>query len=348
MTMQGSSGLATGRATVRDSEEELPPGGPPVVGAGDDLPRLDDLDALLVAVLVRRVGTRQLDLDLARTARVVRLDGTEIAERLPRALLDQLPRPLRRDLPRAEAAEPLLHGHGGQARAEQLARLLAGRAVAGHQEDRTAPRSAKRGIDPRLADEHAVEAQVQPLLPRDGVVHDAVGRARARVHPDEERRVAALLEEERVLRPVLLDDELAGRVEEVRDQRVEGPALARAVAVHDDDLGRAGGLRAADGGVDLLGVEPPTLLVHRVAARRLLPLHDPGDALHVADDVDAHARCSIASRSGTSSSVGIQSPIALVPQPRSWRRTGSSAATRSSPIPSSSRGRIQRCVSAQK
>src|SRR6188472_1946746 len=41
--------------------------------------------------------------------------------------------------------------------------------------------------------------------------------------------------------------------------------------------------------VDLLRVELPPLLVERLAARRLLPLDDPGDALHVRDDVDAHA-----------------------------------------------------------
>jgi hypothetical protein len=135
--------------------------------------------------------------------------------------------------------------------------------------------------------------------------------------PDEERRVAALLEERGVLRPLLLDDELARRVDQLRDQRVEAPALAGAVVVHDDDLGRPGGLGAPHGGIDLLGVEPPALLVHQVAADDLLVLHDPGDALHVADDVDAHARFSIASRSGASSSVGIQWPMALVPRPTS-------------------------------
>ena len=36
-------------------------------------------------------------------------------------------------------------------------------------------------------------------------------------------------------------------------------------------------------------VELAALLVERFAARRLLPLDDPGDALHVTDDVDAHA-----------------------------------------------------------
>ena len=88
----------------------------------------------------------------------------------------------------------------------------------------------------------------------------------------------------------LLDDELAVGVEQVGHERVERPAAAGAVAVHDDDLGRTGRLRAAHGGVDLLGVEPPPFLVHRVAAARLLPLDDAGDAFHVADDVNLHAR----------------------------------------------------------
>ena len=60
------------------------------------------------------------------------------------------------------------------------------------------------------------------------------------------------------------------------------------MAVHDDDLRRAGRLRAAHGGVDLLGVEDATLVVELLAARHLLPLDDAGDTLHVADDVDAH------------------------------------------------------------
>ena len=96
------------------------------------------------------------------------------------------------------------------------------------------------------------------------------------------------LEELRVLRPLVLDDELAVRVEVLGDEGVERPALPRAVAVHDDDLGRAGGLRAAHGSVDLLRVELAPFLVQRLAAGGLLPLHDPGDALHVRDDVDAH------------------------------------------------------------
>ena len=66
---------------------------------------------------------------------------------------------------------------------------------------------------------------------RDGVVEDAVGGAGHRVHADEERRIAAFLEEARVARPLLLDDVLARGVEIFGDQRVERVALAGAVAV---------------------------------------------------------------------------------------------------------------------
>ena len=68
---------------------------------------------------------------------------------------------------------------------------------------------------------------------------------------------------------------------------LKGPPLAGAVAVHDDDLGRPGRLRAAHRRVDLLGVQLAPLLVHRLAACGLLRLDDP-DALHVADDVHLH------------------------------------------------------------
>ena len=106
--------------------------------------------------------------------------------------------------------------------------------------------------------------RVRQPVPGDGVVHDAVGRAGHRVHAHEEGRVAALLEELRVLRPLVLDDEIAARIEQVGNQRVERPAAAGAVAVHDDDLGRAAVERAAHRGVDLLGVEAGAVGVERV------------------------------------------------------------------------------------
>ena len=76
------------------------------------------------------------------------------------------------------------------------------------------------------------------------MVHDAVGAAGARVHADEERGVAALLEELGVLGPLVLHDEFAARVELLGNERVE-VALAGAVAVHDHDLVRAGRLGTA-------------------------------------------------------------------------------------------------------
>ena len=110
------------------------------------------------------------------------------------------------------------------------------------------------------------------------------------MHADEERRVAAVLERAGVLRPLALDDELAAVVEQVRPQRVERQVAAGAVTVHDDDLARPGGPRAADGRVDLLGVEGAALLVEGVARADPAPVRDPGDALHVTHDEHAHGR----------------------------------------------------------
>ena len=147
---------------------------------------------------------------------------------------------------------------------------------------------AQRGVDGRLADRGAVEAEVLPSLARDGVREHAVGRPGHRVHADEERRVAALLEELRVLGPRVLHDELAVRVEQVGQERVERVVAARAVAVHDDDLRRARRLRAADRRVDLLGVERARFTEQRVVAAGLSPLHDARDPFDVADHVHAH------------------------------------------------------------
>ena len=99
--------------------------------------------------------------------------------------------------------------------------------------------------------------------------------SRARVHADEERRVDALLEELGVLGPLVLDDELAVGVELLGDQRVERVAAAGAVAVHRDDLGRAGRLRAAHGRVDLAGVELAALVEERRVAVRPGPVCSP-------------------------------------------------------------------------
>ena len=119
---------------------------------------------------------------------------------------------------------------------------------------------------------------------------DTIRRAGHRVHAYEECGVAAGFEEARVLRPLLLHDVLAVGIEELGDERVEVVRAARAVAVHDHDLRRARCLRAPHGRVDLLGVEDTALVVELLAAGDLLPLDDSGDALHVADHVDAHGR----------------------------------------------------------
>src|SRR5262245_25794419 len=129
------------------------------------------------------------------------------------------------------------------------------------------------------------------------------------MHGHEERRVAALLEELRVLRPLVLDDPLTVGVEQLRDERVERPPLSGPVAVHDDDLGRAGGLGAAHRSVDLLRVEPARLLVERLATLDLLPLDDARDTLHVADDEDLHLTLPI-SRSSAASTHAAASPSA--------------------------------------
>src|SRR5205807_888631 len=141
------------------------------------------------------------------------------------------------------------------------------------------------------SDRRAVELQLAPGLSGDGVGEHAVRRAGLRMHPDEERGVAALLEQLGVLGPVVLHDELAVRVELVGNEGVERPFLARAVTVHDHDVLRARGLRAAHGSVDLLGVELAPFVVRALLLRAvgLLPLDDARDALHVADDEDLHS-----------------------------------------------------------
>jgi len=107
------------------------------------------------------------------------------------------------------------------------------------------------------------------------------------VHSDQQSRVDTALQIFDVLRPLVLDDVFAVRIEFLRHQRVERPPLTGAVTVHHYDLGRAAGLRPPDGGVDLTGVEPAPFLVHRVAAGDLVEPHDSGDAFHVGNDEDA-------------------------------------------------------------
>ncbi len=120
------------------------------------------------------------------------------------------------------------------------------------------------------------------------MVQNARRRSRSRVHTDEKRSVAPLLEELRVVRPLVLHDPIAARVERLGEERVERPSLSGSMAVHDDDLGRAARASAPDDGVDLFGIELPPFLVERLATLDLLPFDDAGNALHVAHHDDAH------------------------------------------------------------
>src|SRR5918996_2415755 len=293
-------GQTPGRGLRGRLEEELAPGGPPVLGAGGDRDAVDDLDAVAVAVTVDEARVGEDGLDLARLARVVGWHAVALLDGLLRTCLDELPRSHRRQVPGARAPQAPLHGHRDELRPEKLRRLAADHVVAGDEHDRAAPRAAEGRVDAGFADRDAVEAKIVVLPPGDRVAHDAARRSRLGVHGDEERRVAALLQHLGVLRPLVLHDPLAVGVEELRDERVERPALARPVAVHDDDLVGARRLRASYCGVDLLGVELARLLVERLAAVHLLPLDDARDALHVADHEDPHAHAPTRSSSSAS------------------------------------------------
>lgn len=128
---------------------------------------------------------------------------------------------------RAAALEPLLDRHRDEAVAEELGAVAAGRGIAAHKNGRAVPRSTERRVDTGLAHRRSVEPEVVPLASRDGVVQDAVARPRARVHADEDGRIAALLKELGVPSPGLLHDSLAAGVEELRDERVEASSPSR-------------------------------------------------------------------------------------------------------------------------
>src|SRR5947209_14377474 len=196
-----------------ESEEELPPGGPPVLRPGRDLAGARDLDAGPVVVLLHVIRGVEVDEDLAGRARVVWAHRREVGQRTPRGVLDQLPGASRGELARAEAAEALLDGRRGQPVAEQLPPLPAGGLVAGDEDDRAIPGPAERCVDACLAYLGAVEAESPPRGGADRVREHAVAGAGHRMHSDEERRIDAAFEVFDVLRPLVLDDVLAIRVE---------------------------------------------------------------------------------------------------------------------------------------
>src|SRR5262249_47646893 len=114
-------------------EEELLPGSPPVVPARYDPAVARLLHPRLPPLAIELARVRELDLDLARPARVVRSDGLRVSERPLRRLLDELARAKRRDLTSARRADPTLHRDRGQAVTQQLPCLAADRVVAGHE-----------------------------------------------------------------------------------------------------------------------------------------------------------------------------------------------------------------------
>src|ERR1700730_3598411 len=270
-------------------EEELPPGRPPTAGPGPQPALIDHLHSGLPAEAVESIRADEFDLDLAGTSRVVSGDRGGVLQSLARALFDPFPRPAGRELAGREATEARLDRNCHQILAQQLAGLAADRLITRDQEDGASPTSAESGVDAGFTDQHAVEPEVLPGLAGDRVVENAIPDSRPGVHPDEERSVTALFQKAGVLGPVLLDDELAARIEELGDQRVEVPASPGSMAVHDHHLGGAPREGATHGGVDLLGVEPAALFVKRLASADLLPLGDPGHPFHVADDMHAHA-----------------------------------------------------------
>src|SRR5262249_43503853 len=146
----------------------------------------------------------------------------------------------------------------------------------------------ERGVDAGFTNEVIVEIEIAPGGGGDGVAEDAIRRASAGVHADEEASVAALFKELGVARPGVVGDPLAVGFEQFGDEGVEVPAAACSVAVDDNDLLGAGRLGAADGGVDFLGVELAAFLVQRRAAVDLFPDDDAADAFHVGHDEDAH------------------------------------------------------------
>src|SRR4249920_236969 len=119
-TAPGRSGATSSTCRSRRAgsavalEEELLPGGEPVLRARDDGQRRGDLDAVAEAEPVGQIGRRERDLDLARRPRVVRSDAVALRDRLLRARLDERTGSRGRHVSRAEAAEAFLHLDGDE------------------------------------------------------------------------------------------------------------------------------------------------------------------------------------------------------------------------------------------
>ena len=136
-------------------------------------------------------------------------------------------------------ADALLDRDRRQPVAEQRPPLAAGGLVAGDEQDRAAPGPAERRVDPGLADPTPLNqrfCQSRPdtvwfMIPSGVPAIACMPTNSAASQPCSRKSVYPVHS--------LLHDVLAVRVEQVRDERVERPAAAGAVAVHDDDLGRA-------------------------------------------------------------------------------------------------------------
>ena len=147
---------------------------------------------------------------------------------------------------------------------------------------------AERRVDARLAHQMLVEPEIAPVRRGDGVAEDAIGRARARVHADEQRRVAALLEQFGVTRPRVMRHPFTVRIEQFGNEGIEIPPAARAVTIDHHDLLGAGGLGAAHRRVDFLGVKSPAFVIERRTAGDLFPDDDAAHPFHVRHDQHAH------------------------------------------------------------
>ena len=207
----------------REVKVELLPSLPPGVGARDDRAIVDALDAVAEAKPVRLGRVLELRADLTRAARVVRRDRIQVRERSACRVLDELTGADGSEIASGLRADPPLHGNGRKAVAEKLAAFAARRLVPGHEQHGAAPRSAESRIDAGLADERAVEPEVLVVRP-EIVWFMTPSRVPARAcMPTKSAASQPRLEELRVLRPLVLNDQLAVGIEVLGHEGVERP-----------------------------------------------------------------------------------------------------------------------------